>query len=149
MDKIKRVLEHQEFQRNQEIQARQYREQQLHQLCDLVEGWVAPLSALKWHRNGPDRLLHLTLLQEDTLVLRFAPQWHKNPYHVHIAISIFDTTQPRQRALFLLAWCSKKQQWRILSLRRKNHRFPLLLYRRTFRKVLFETCLIDFLHTAD
>lgn len=146
MDKIKRVLEHQIAQHHRDKQLREYRDHQLQRLCDLIESWITPLTTVRWHQMGADRLLHLALKPDDTLVLRFAPQWQKNQRHVHITLSIFNAAQPRQRTLFRLAWHSKKQHWVIRSLKRKNHRFPALFYRRTFSKALFETCLIDFLH---
>ncbi|HHN8583683.1 TPA: hypothetical protein ACRR2I_004217 [Providencia rettgeri] len=146
MDKIKRVLEHQIAQHHRDRQLREYRDHQFQKLCDLVESWIAPLTTVRWHQMGADRLLHLALQPDDTLVLRFAPQWQKKHRHVCIALSIFNTAQPRQRTLFVLVWYPKTSQWHIRSFKRKNHRLPALFYRRTFRKSLFETCLIDFLH---
>lgn len=147
MDKIKRVLEHQIAQHHRDKQFREYRDHQLQQLCNLIDNWCAPLTSVRWHQLGADRLLHLTLQSDDTLVLRFAPQWQKNPRQVHITLSMFNAAEPRQRTLFRLAWHPKKQRWAIRSLKRKKHLLPALFYRRTFRKALFENCLIDFLHS--
>ena len=146
MEKIKRHLAQAEANLRQNKTRQAEHEEKTAALCDDILTWLlaVPPSVKQWELSGQERLLHLHLLGDDSVILRVTPQWHKNPNALHITLQLFEATRSKVRTVFELTWQPKSASWQITRFKRYNHWFRTYFYRRKFNQKILEHALLDF-----
>ncbi len=146
MDKIKHLLEQQQYQQRHDEHLRLQQQQHRKALYAEVTEWLKQIGDDHEIKVlGDDYYLHLRLGYDQWLTLRFSPLSLNRSDQIATELTLFDLCTPKQKTRLRLYWHPKPAQWQVRTLKRKSRWFHSWCYQRQWNKALLEKLLLDFM----